>query len=165
MKAQDIMTANPACCTADDTTQRAAELMEQNDCGCVPVVDDLDTRHVVGVVTDRDIATRAVAAGKGPDTKVRDVMSSEPSCCGADDDVEDVARIMAERQVRRVPVVDSKGCCVGMVSQADLAREADASSDVTEREVGKVVERVSEPTRASRAEVPVGRVPDLEQRR
>ena len=165
MKAQDIMTANPACCTPDDTAQRAAELMEQNDCGCVPVVDDLETRHVVGVVTDRDIATRAVAAGKAPDTRVRDVMSSQPSCCGADDDVEEVARIMSERQVRRVPVVDAKGCCVGMVSQADLAREADASSDLSEREVARVIERVPEPTPTPRAEVPVGRVPDLEQRR
>ncbi|MCR4340424.1 MAG: CBS domain-containing protein [Gemmatimonadaceae bacterium] len=164
MKAQEIMTGNPACCTPDDTAQRAAELMEQNDCGCLPVVDSAESRRVLGVVTDRDIATRAVAAGKGPDAKVREVMSAQPSCCGIGDDVEEVAHIMSERQVRRVPVVDADGCCVGMVSQADLARETERSGDVSEHEVARVVECVSKPSSTARAEARVGRIPEAEHR-
>lgn len=164
MQAQEIMTANPACCTQDDTTRKAAELMQQHDCGCLPVVDDSETRHVLGVVTDRDIATRAVAAGKGPETKVRDVMSTQPSCCGIEDELDEVERIMSERQVRRVPVVDAHGCCVGMVSQADLARAAQRSGDVSEREVARVVERISEEGSSPRAEARVGRIPEVEQR-
>lgn len=153
MKASDIMTGNPACCTPGDTVERAAQLMAENDCGCIPVVDDLQARHVVGVVTDRDLTTRALAQGRGPDTPVEQVMSDSPSCCTPDTNLDEVARIMAERQVRRVPVVDSEGCCVGMVAQADLAREDHPASD---REVGRVVERISEPSGDARAETDVG---------
>jgi CBS domain-containing protein len=95
----------------------------------------------VGVVTDRDLATRGLARGLGPDTPVRDLMSENPSCCQPDDDVAEVERIMTERQVRRVPVVDADGRCVGMVAQADLAREDGAVDD---RELGRVVEAISE---------------------
>ena len=150
MQAQDIMTAKPACCTPDDSVTEAARLMTENDCGCVPVVEDQESRKLVGVVTDRDLACRCLGEGKGPETKVRDVMSAAPSCCGPDDDVEAVERIMSDRQVRRVPVIDGGGCCVGIVAQADLAREA--GGDVSEREVARVIERVSEPTTAPRRE-------------
>lgn len=153
MKTQDIMTANPACCTPDDTVQNAAQLMQQHDCGCLPVVEDQKSKRVVGVVTDRDLACRCLAEGKGADTKVEEVMSADPSCCRPEDDVAEVERIMAERQVRRVPVVDRRACCVGMVAQADLARQDRAVSD---REVGRVVERVSEPTKSARREANVG---------
>ena len=143
MKAEEIMTRDPACCTPDDTAQEAARLMVENDCGCLPVVEDTETERVVGVVTDRDLAARGLAEGKGADTPVRELMSGNPSCCTPDADVEEVERIMAERQVRRVPVVDVQGCCVGMVAQADLAR---AGRGVSDREVGRVVENVSQPT-------------------
>ena len=157
MKAREIMTANPACCTPEDTAQTAARLMVENDCGCLPVVSDMESREIVGVVTDRDLTARGTAEGRGPDTPVREMMSGSPSCCTPDDDVEEVERIMAERQVRRVPVIDEGGCCVGMVAQADLAREDRAVSD---REVGRTVERVSEPTGHSRSEANVGTRPD-----
>lgn len=148
MNAQELMTANPACCTPDDTVQEAARLMDENDCGCVPVVDDQQSRRIVGVVTDRDLACRCLGKGKGPETRVRDVMSADPSCCTPDTDVSEVQRIMTERQVRRVPVVDERNCCVGMVAQADLARASDRA--VGDRAVGQVVERISEPTDSSR---------------
>lgn len=157
MKAQDIMTESPACCTPDDSVQEAARLMQEHDCGCLPVVEDQESRRVIGVVTDRDLACRCLAEGKGADTKVAEVMSTDPSCCAPDTDVEEVERIMAERQVRRVPVVDAQGCCVGMVAQADLARQERAVSD---REVGRVVERISEPTEAARREANVGVRPE-----
>jgi len=83
-----------------------------------------------------------VARGKTPDSKVNDVMSPAPSCCFAEDEVEEVERIMVEKQVRRVPVVDGDGRVVGIVAQADLARDNRAASD---REVGRIVEKISEP--------------------
>ena len=100
--------------------------------------------RLVGVLTDRDVACRCVAEGKSPDTPVREVMSTNPQSCHPEDDVAAVEQIMIETQVRRVPVVDAKECCVGMIAQADLALSAEAASD---REVGRVVERISEPGR------------------
>lgn len=142
VKARELMTSDPACCTPDQTIREAAGMMRDCDCGCIPVVEDNASRKLVGVVTDRDIAVRAIAVGKGSDTPVRDVMSVGPRCCGPEDDISSVERIMTEEQVRRVPVVDAQGCCVGMVSQADLALNDRAAS---EKEVGRVVEKISEP--------------------
>jgi CBS domain-containing protein len=140
MKVREIMTAEPACCTPSDSVRHAAGLMAQHDCGSIPVVSDMESHRLVGVVTDRDVAVRAVACGLGPETQVSDVMSSSPHCCGPDDELAAVERLMAERQVRRVPIVDEAGCCVGMVAQADLARDQQHASD---HEVRQVVERIS----------------------
>jgi CBS domain-containing protein len=145
MKAQDLMTANPACCTPDDTAERVTQLMAENDCGCIPVVADQNDTRVVGVVTDRDIAIRGVAKGKGPDTRVRDLMTLDPFCCPADADLRDVERVMAERQVRRVVVVDGGGRCLGVIAQADLALAAERKQEVSDVEVARVIERISEP--------------------
>lgn len=144
MRASDLMTGNPTCCAPDDTVRMAARGMRDADCGCLPVVDDMESRHVVGVVTDRDIAIRALADGLGPDTRVRDVMTANPACCSPDADVREVERIMADRQVRRVPVVDDRDCCVGMIAQADLARD---ERDLDDHEVRQTLERISEPER------------------
>lgn len=142
MKARELMTADPTCCTPEDTIQQAAQLMRDDNCGCIPVVEDAQSKRLVGVVTDRDITIRCMAEGKGPQTRVKDALSPNAKCCGPDDDVEAVERIMAGEQVRRVPVVDQRGCCIGMIAQADLALNHQAAS---ESEVGQVVERISEP--------------------
>jgi CBS domain-containing protein len=142
MEAREIMTEKPACCTPDETMQRTAQLMQEHDCGCLPVVEDMQSRRIIGTVTDRDLACRGLAAGKGPDTPVREVMSKDPTCCRPEDDVRDVEQVMADKQVRRVPVVDARGCCVGMVAQADLARHEEV---IGATEVGRMVERISEP--------------------
>ncbi|HEX5759014.1 MAG TPA: CBS domain-containing protein [Thermoanaerobaculia bacterium] len=142
MKVREIMTENPACCTPEQTVREAARLMAQNDCGSIPVVEE-GSRGVVGVVTDRDLAIRVLAEGRGPDTPVSQAMTADPACCGPDDDVERVERLMAERQVRRVPVVEG-GRVVGMVAQADLALHPHAVSD---EEVGQLVEEISQPSR------------------
>lgn len=154
MKARELMTGNPVCCTPDDSVQHAARLMKEHDCGCLPVVEDLESRKLLGTITDRDIACRCTAEGKGSETPVREAMSEEPSCCTPDDSAEDVARIMEERQVRRVPVIDDEGCCVGMISQADLARGRE-----NDRRTGELVERVSERSRGARADSDSGRRP------
>jgi CBS domain-containing protein len=147
MQAKEIMSANPQCCTPDDTLRDAARMMADTDCGCLPVIDNKAGKRVIGVLTDRDIAIRGVARGKTPDSKVNDVMSPAPACCSADDDVEVVEQIMVEKQVRRVPVVDAGGRIVGMIAQADLARDNRAASD---REVGRIVEKISEPNAPKR---------------
>jgi CBS domain-containing protein len=142
MKASELMTASPCCCSTDDSLQDVARIMRDNDCGSVPVVDD--SGCVVGIVTDRDLAVRALAEGKESDATVRDVMTLSPCCCGPDDDVRDVERTMTDNQVRRVPIVDATGCCVGIVAQADLALAAERRR-VSEHEIAIVVEKISEP--------------------
>ena len=142
MKASELMTEQPACCTPDQTVREAAQLMRDHDCGCVPVVENTQTNRVVGLVTDRDITCRCTAEGKGPETVVREAMSRDPKCCCPDDEVETVEKIMAAGQVRRVPVVDNRGRCIGIIAQADLALNERAASD---RDVGRVVEQISTP--------------------
>ena len=146
MKAQDIMTANPVCCTPADSVMDVALAMREHDCGCVPIVDP-ESGVLVGVITDRDLAVRGLAAGRGAQARVGELMSEMPSCCSEEDDVSVVERLMSERQVRRVPVVDGEGCCIGIVSQADVARAALRSESVTPHDVATVVERVSRPAR------------------
>ena len=148
MKAKELMTKAPVCCTTDDTAQDAARTMRDCDCGIVPVV-EAGSKRVVGVITDRDIAIRAVAAGKNGDTRLGEIMTASPSCCGPDSDLRDVERTMADRQVRRVVIVNADGCAEGIVSQADIARAADRgrSQDITEQEVGLLVETISQPPR------------------
>jgi CBS domain-containing protein len=136
------MTPNPACCTPNSTAREAATLMRDNDCGSLPVVADREANRLVGTVTDRDLAIRALAAGKGPDTPVRELMTLAPITSSPEDEVEIVREVMVAQQVRRVPVVDANGAVVGIVAQADIALEEGAASD---QEVGRVVEAISEP--------------------
>jgi CBS domain-containing protein len=143
MKAQELMTTAPVCCTPESSVREAAHLMREHDCGCIPVV-ERGTMRLIGVVTDRDIACRCVADGRGSDTRVSEVMTTDPRSCHPEDDVAAVEQLMMQAQVRRVPVVDAQGDCVGMIAQADLALNDSAAS---ESEVGRVVERISVPGR------------------
>lgn len=154
MKARELMTSPPVCCTPDDSAQEAVRLMQEKNCGLIPVVDDRESGRLLGVVTDRDIALRGVGRGLGADTPVRDLMSTDISCCSPEDDLSQVERIMEGRQVRRVPVIDDGGRCLGIIAQADLAFQQGRVT--TEEEVGRLVERISEPTDGPRAEREVG---------
>src|SRR5215210_671668 len=136
------MTPDPACCTPDATAQEVAAIMRDNDCGSVPVVEAEDNRRLIGTVTDRDLAVRGLAEGRGPETPVRELMTEQPISCIADDEVETVREVMIRQKVRRVPVVDHNGRVVGIVAQADIALEDGAASD---REVGQIVEAISQP--------------------
>jgi CBS domain-containing protein len=142
VRVRDIMTPDPAWCTPDTSAGEAAVLMRDHDCGSIPVVQSRESKRLVGTVTDRDLAVRGLAAGKGPDTQVRELMTASPVTCGPDDEVEIVREVMVARLVRRVPVVDTNGQLVGIVAQADIAREEGAASD---QEVGRIVEAISEP--------------------
>ncbi|MBI4501390.1 MAG: CBS domain-containing protein [Gemmatimonadetes bacterium] len=143
MQAKDLMTPNPACCTPDDEVAEAARLMREFDCGSLPVVESEETMRLIGIVTDRDLAVRGLTEGKDGETKVSEVMSTDPGSCRPDDDIRDVESVMIQRKVRRVPVVDERGRCVGIIAQADLALGKDA---VSNREVGRVVEQISVPS-------------------
>ena len=146
MKVRELMTKNPVAARPDQSLQDIAALMKQNDCGCLPV-EDPRSHRLLGVVTDRDIVTRAIAEGRDGHTTAQDVMSPNPTCCTPDDDVKQLERIMADKQVRRVPVVDRNGRVLGMVAQADLARAPADGAEVTRQEVAQVLEKVSEKTR------------------
>jgi CBS domain-containing protein len=141
MKVRDIMTKSPATCAPSTTAQEAAQLMERHDCGALPVVEGM-AKRLVGMITDRDLAIRGLAHGKDGSTAVSELMSPNPKTVRENDDLDTLERLMSREQVRRVPVVDDDGCPVGLVAQADLALER---SGVGNKELGKVLERVSEP--------------------
>ncbi|MGH6768784.1 MAG: CBS domain-containing protein [Xanthobacteraceae bacterium] len=110
---KDVRIANPS-----QPIRDAARLMAEIDAGVLPVGDN---DRLVGMITDRDIAVRAVALGKGPDTAVRDVMSEDVKYCYDDEDLEEVAQNMADIKVRRLPVLNRQKRLVGIVSLGDLA--------------------------------------------
>jgi CBS domain-containing protein len=139
-KAKDLMCANPQCCTPDISIQEAAKMMDKCDCGAIPVIVEGDQRKAVGVITDRDIALRAVAQGKGPETTVRECMSSPLAVVGVDSSAAECCEIMEQSKVRRLMVVDAEGELCGIISQADIARH------LSKPKIAEVVKEVSEPT-------------------
>lgn len=122
MKVSQVMTTEVKIADPSRTIQDAAKLMDKTDCGSLPVGEG---DRLVGMITDRDIVIRAVAAGLPADTPIRDVMTKELKYCFEDDEVEDVAENMSEIQMRRLPVLNSKKRIVGIVSIGDLARSDD----------------------------------------
>ena len=122
---RDLMTSKVETVGPDQTAREAAGFMLSADTGSIPVCEN---DRVIGMITDRDIAVRGIATGKGPDCSVRDLMSKDIVCARDSDDVESVARQMADAQVRRLPVLDDGDRLVGMVSLGDLARETSGES-------------------------------------
>lgn len=144
MKVRELMTKKPACATPEMELDKVAKMMAEHNVGSIPIVDNKDNMKIVGVVTDRDIATRAVAAGKNPlQMTAREVMSTPVVTVSIEDDVQDVARIMEKNMVRRVPVLDMNGQVCGMVAQADIALKS--SDKIT----ADVVQSISKPTERS----------------
>jgi CBS domain-containing protein len=140
MNVREIMTKDPACCTPDSKLSDVARMMVDHDCGQIPVIESQSTGKPVGVVTDRDIIIRTVAKGRNPlDMTARDVMSSPAVTVTPDTRIEDCCQTLEDKQVRRVPVVDDRGRCCGMVSQADIAQHA------PEKMTAEVVRTVSQP--------------------
>jgi CBS domain-containing protein len=138
MKIGKVMTASPESVAPDDTLQVAAWKMRDLDVGPLPVCDG---DRLIGILTDRDIAVRAVAEGRDPKaTRVRDVMTEDLIYCFDDDQTRDAARIMQENQVRRLLVLNRDMRLVGIVALADLVTE----TGDTQR-AGEVLEVVSEP--------------------
>lgn len=123
MKVSECMTRDVTVASPDQTIRDAARMMASIDAGALPVGEN---DRLVGMITDRDIAVRAVAQGKSPDTKVRDVMSDEVLYCFDDQDLDDIAKNMSQVKVRRLPVVDRDKRLVGILSVGDLAQAEDA---------------------------------------
>jgi len=138
-RARDIMTPDPACCTTNTRLDEVAKLMVQHNCGEIPIVDADD--HLVGVVTDRDIVRRVVAQSRNPVGYTADACMSQPVVAVSEDaPLADVVSTMERNQIRRVPVVDERGCCAGIISQADIARKG------PEHDVAELVREVSRET-------------------
>jgi CBS domain-containing protein len=128
MSVATVMTENPACCTPSTALSEVARLMVDNDCGEIPVVEDMMSRKLAGVITDRDIATRIVATGRNSaEAKAVDCMTTPCVAVSADTTLEDCCEVMESNKIRRVPVVDDKGGVVGIVALADLVRSASSA--------------------------------------
>jgi len=139
------MTANPVCCEPGDPVTRAAEIMKHQNVGSIPVVESRNSGRLVGIVTDRDLVTKIVAGGRDVETStVGDAMTSNPTTCREEDDVKQAVSLMAERQVRRMPVVDRDGRLAGIIAQADVATRVSRDA-----ETGHLVEAISEPSHRS----------------
>jgi CBS domain-containing protein len=125
MKTQDIMTKNPSLCVANTKLDEVARMMVESDCGEIPVVRSKEKAELLGVVTDRDICCRAVATGKSPSqTSASDIMSSPAVTVSPDTDISQCYKLFEEREIKRLPVVDQRGHCVGIISLSDVAEKA-----------------------------------------
>lgn len=141
MKVKEIMTMDPLCCERSATAHKAANLMLELDVGIVPVVDNEQDKHIVGVVTDRDLCLSIVAAGRDPtSTRLEECMSSAIVSCSPEDDVATVFDLMNAHQVRRIPVLDGEKHVAGIVSTKDIALNAASPA-----KVGDTIKQISEP--------------------
>jgi CBS domain-containing protein len=136
MRVAEVMTRDVRLIEPNQTIRDAARLMAEMDAGIMPV---REGDRLVGMITDRDIAVRAVAQGRGPDTAVREVMTDEVKYCYEDDDTNDVARNMADIQVRRLPVLTREKRLVGIISLGDMALSDEAGK------AGEAVAGISQP--------------------
>jgi len=136
MKVHEAMTRDVSLTSPNQSIREAAELMAQQDIGALPVGED---DRLVGMITDRDIAVRAVARGLGPNTNIRDVMSHDVMYCFDDEDLKDAAVSMGDIKVRRLPVLNRDKRLVGIIAISDLAQRADA------KKMGQTVASISAP--------------------
>ncbi len=141
---EDVMTKNPSYCLPTDTASRAAQLMRDQNVGPIPVVENCETKTIVGIVTDRDLTLKIVADGRDLDVPVDELMTRDPLVCRADDDIESALDAMADGKVRRIPVVDHRNGLVGIISQADVAIRVGGL-----RTTGEIVEEISRPSPGS----------------
>lgn len=121
-KCSEVMTKNPTCCLPNDIVSKVAQLMKSKDIGPVPIIENEQTKKLVGVVTDRDLALKIVAEGRDPkSTKAEEVMTRKVVTCHAEDDLQKALDEMSGHKLRRIPVVDNNNRIVGIIAQADVA--------------------------------------------
>lgn len=135
MRCSEIMTKSVRTAAPDASLREVAALMRDGDMGAVPIVDD---GKLLGIVTDRDIVVRAVSEGKSADSPVGETMTRELFTVGPDDFVFEAVRLMGDKQVRRVPVVNNDGSLAGIIAMADVALEME-----DEREIAETLEEIS----------------------
>jgi CBS domain-containing protein len=125
MQIKEIMTAHPVYGTPDTSLRVIAQMMVENDCGCIPIVDSEDAQSPIGMITDRDIVIRTIAENRNPmDLQAEDIMTGGIVTVSPDTSVEDCCNLMESKQIRRVAVVDDSDKLCGMVAQADIAINA-----------------------------------------
>jgi CBS-domain-containing membrane protein len=125
-KCNEVMTKKPVCCLPDDFVSEAAELMKKEQVGSIPIIEDEQTRKLVGIVTDRDLTIRIVAEGlDAKSTKVESIMTRNVVTCSAEDDLQKAVDTMSKHQLRRIPVVDEDNKILGIIAQADVAMHFD----------------------------------------
>ncbi|MEX0745608.1 MAG: CBS domain-containing protein [Phycisphaeraceae bacterium] len=144
MLASELMSSSVQCCTPTTSVKDVARLMKEHDVGSIPVVESDARRKLIGVITDRDIVVRLVAEAMNPlECDAEDAMTGTTFSVQTSASEEEVCRVMEEHQVRRVPVVDAEDNCVGIISQADIARRA------SEHETAELLKDVSRPNQAA----------------
>jgi CBS domain-containing protein len=140
-KCSDVMTREPVCCEPGESVTQVASVMKREDVGSIPVVESHEDKKLIGIVTDRDLVVKVLAAGTSPDrATVRDAMTAHPVSCRENDDVSRAVEMMSDRQVRRMPIVDQNGRLTGIIAQADVATRVHS-----DRKTGELVEAISEP--------------------
>ena len=144
MKIKEVMTPNPACCVPGDTAQNVAIIMCEHNVGSVPVVVDQQSRKLTGIITDRDLCCSIIAQGLDPKTTPdQQYMRQNPVACRDGENLDGCERAMQKHQIRRIPVVDADGRCIGIVSQADIALKEKPEK------VSKTVSEISKPQAAA----------------
>ena len=132
-KCNEVMTKNPLCCLPEDLVTKAAGLMKSENVGSIPVVENEQTKKLVGIVTDRDLTLKILAGGlDAKTTKVDAAMTRKVVTCHAEDDLQKALDAMAEHQLRRIPVVDGDHKIVGIIAQADVATRIDQPQKTAE---------------------------------
>jgi CBS domain-containing protein len=162
MRIEQLMTTPPHWCRPEDTLETAAQLLWEHDCGALPVCDGSDgSLQTVGVITDRDICMCALFQGQPlSQMRVADAMAPDVQVCRTGDSINDAEGIMRQARVRRLPVLNETGSLVGMISLADLAREAmrvhsEPKRELTEAEVNDTLAAICTPIASTRAAVQV----------
>jgi CBS domain-containing protein len=133
-KCHEVMTKNPVCCLPDDTVAIAAQLMQRDNIGSIPIIEDEQNQKLAGIVTDRDLAIKVIAKGlDAKSTKVEAVMTRQVVTCRAEDDLQKALDAMAQHQLRRIPIVDNDNRIVGIIAQADVATRVNQPEKTAER--------------------------------
>ena len=142
MLVKEVMSSNLYWCVPSDTAQAAAEMMKAQGIGALPVVSDSVNRKLEGIVTDRDLCCSVVADAKlAETTRIAEVMTRNPVTCEPEDTLDDCAELMQKHQVRRLPVTDKQGRCIGMIAQADIALHGSVGK------VAKTLAQISRPAK------------------
>lgn len=149
MRAQELMSTQPDCCTPEDTAQRAAEIMRRRNCGFVPIVRDTTSRKLEAVVTDRDLALFLGTSNRlASQIKLREFCTRNPRRVSPETDIREVEALMETAHIHRVPVTQKDGTLVGVISLKDLAEEAwkergAQMQTITDEEIGEIVEAIA----------------------
>jgi len=141
MNCEALMTKNIIFCLPDDTVIKAARMMRDSNIGSIPIVDNEENRKLMGIITDRDLAIRVVGEGGDVKTiKVKEVMTKNMVTCHAMDDTKKALDLMADHQLRRIPVIDDNLRVVGIIAQADIATRLNQPE-----KTARVLKEISEP--------------------